>query len=384
MNKEKIVIQPLLQGNPFLKTPDEVVKLFGFSTSIRSKVKLAARAMKQEVTLSDRSLDNLARRGISKKKAEDALEPIFKALSERINIDFDDLIPDGTKTSDVHVFWKASITTFVLGAKFSDEEKCCLQPLIAFIERRCAEYEPQREWITRYRGMEQEEALCYLTDFYQPVIDKTLLDSKQIAMVRKVLDKVSLGEEVKVDQDEIKALALFSHDFNLSLFASLDLVARNLALLVYNDVVKQDESFFTQLLEAEGQCYFGKLLALIKIKTGCTYSKLAQLIPIQYQNSDSGRTESEAKVERLKEWRKGKTKPSFTVMDEFFSHFDVGDQFPLLIYGFICQAIDRMIDKYKRKDDQAFLREIYSAENYSRYYDKEKAACVTAAVKVTF
>ncbi|MEC4621951.1 hypothetical protein VST04_28060, partial [Bacillus paranthracis] len=79
------------------------------------------------------------------------------------------------------------------------------------------------------------------------------------------------------------------------------------------------------------------------------------------------------KVERLKEWRKGKTKPSFTVMDEFFSHFDVGDQFPLLIYGFICQAIDRMMAKYKRKDDRALLREIYSAENYTRYYDKEKA-----------
>jgi hypothetical protein len=61
-------------------------------------------------------------------------------------------------------------------------------------------------------------------------------------------------------------------------------------------------------------------------------------------------------------------------MDEFFSYFAVEDQFPLLIYGFICQAIDRLLAGYKSDEDQAMLKEIYSAENYLRYYIKEKAA----------
>ena len=374
MSRKKVVIQSLTQGNPFLKTPDEVAEMFGFPTSPRSKVKLAAGLLEQEVKISDRSLDNLAGKGISERKAKEALEPIIRAMEGRLKFDVDSFIPDGTRTSDLHILWPVAINSFLCGAQFSEQEESCFQPLIVYLERRCVEYEPQREWITRYRDMRQEKALCHLTDFYRSVIDKTLLDSKQVASVIKMLDKISLGEEVNVEQDEINAFALFSHDFNLSLFASLDLVARNFALLVYDDVVKQDESFFTQLLEVEGQCYFGKFLALIKIKTGYTYRKLAQFIPIQYRSTDSGRTESEAKVERLKEWRKGKTKPSFTVMDEFFSHFDAGDQFPLLIYGFICQAIDRMMDKYKLKDDRAILQKIYSTENYARYYEKEKVA----------
>ncbi|MBO0180710.1 hypothetical protein J0682_27470, partial [Vibrio parahaemolyticus] len=85
MNKEKIVIPPLIQGNPFLKTPDEVAELFGFSTSIRSKVKHVARLVGQEVKLSDRSLDNLSGKGVSKQKAEDALDPIFNGLLEQLD-----------------------------------------------------------------------------------------------------------------------------------------------------------------------------------------------------------------------------------------------------------------------------------------------------------
>ncbi|MGO2161662.1 MAG: hypothetical protein ACTH4J_14515 [Vibrio toranzoniae] len=374
MSQKKFTMPSLTQGNPFLKTPDEVVELFGFPTSPRSKVKLVSGLLGQEVKISDRSLDNLAGKGISERKAKEALEPLIGAIEERLKFDTDSFIPVGTRISDIHIQWSAAINCFLCGAQFSEQEESCLQPLRVFLERRCVEYEPQRELIMRYRGMEQEEALYHLTDYYRPVIDKTLLDSKQVALLIKVLDKISLGDEVNAEQDEINAFALFSHDFNLSLFASLDLVARNFGLLVYDDVVKQDESFFTQLLEAEGQCYFGKLLTLIKIKTGCTYSKLAQFIPIQNRSTDSGRTESEAKVERLKEWRKGKTKPSFTVMDEFFSYFDVGDQLPLLIYGLICQAIDRMMEKYKLKGDRAIVQKIYSAENYARYYKKEKLA----------
>ncbi|HFQ5279660.1 TPA: hypothetical protein ACGUXS_004829 [Vibrio vulnificus] len=369
MSREKVVIQPFLQGNLFLKTPDEVAELFGFSTSIRSKVKLLSRGLQKEVKLSDRSLDNLGGKGISKLKAEEAFEPIYSALEDKLNLDFESLIPEGTRTSDIHVLWPAAIKSFVCGAQFSEQEKSCLQPLVAFIERRCREYEPQREWVTNFRAIEYEGRLRHLTDFYMPVINKMLLDSTQQDAVMKILSMIALGDKVKVEKEDVKALCLFFQDFNLSLFVSLDLVARNFALLV-DDASKQDESFLAQILAAEGQCYFGKLIAFIKIKTGCTYSKLAQLIPVQYQSTDSGRTESEAKVERLKEWRKGKTKPSFAVMDEFFSHFDVADQIPLLIYGFICQSIDRMIDKYKLEDDRALLREIYSAKNYSRYYDK--------------
>ncbi|WP_337236992.1 hypothetical protein, partial [Salmonella enterica] len=89
------------------------------------------------------------------------------------------------------------------------------------------------------------------------------------------LDKVAHRKKVKVVQDDIKAFAFFSHDFNLSLFASLDLVASKFKQL-HQDELSQGDSLFTQILASGGKCYFGRLITLIHIKTGCPYSKLAQ------------------------------------------------------------------------------------------------------------
>lgn len=372
MDNEKIVIERLVQGNCFLKTPDEVAELFGMSTSIRSKLKLVSSLVGKELEISDRSLDYLGNKGISKSKADLALEPLKKILEEDLNLNVDKLIPLGTRSSDLHIIWSANIDGVLNIWSTAELPTSCFLPLTNFFERRCSEYQPQREWIKRYRDLEPDECLCYLTDFYRPVIDKMLLDTEQIESVINILDKISRREEIKVSYCEAKDLALFSHDFNLSLFASLDLFARNLPALFQDGLEVLDRSFLIELMEVEGECYFGKFLSLIKTKTGCTYKKLALLIPIQHQNSGSGRTEAEAKVERLKEWRKGKTRPSVTVMVEFFSNFEVFEQLPLLIYGVICLSIDRMMKKYKSKSDRDLLKEIYSAEIYSRYYDKEK------------
>lgn len=374
MSREKVVIKPIFIRNPFLKTPDEVIELFGLSTSIRSQFKLISRLMKLDVTVSDRSLDNLSRKGISERKATEIFEPILTVIEDRLKGKIDTIIPDGARTSDIHLLWPAAIKLFMCGAQFTQQEQNCLQPLKRFLERRCREYLPQSEWYSKFGEMDNKARLRHLPDFYLPVIDKMLLDSTEKNIVMKILSTKALGEKIEVEKNEALALGLFSQDFNLSLFASLDLVAKNFAFLFFNDEKKVHESFLKQILAVEGQCYFGKLLSLIKSKTGCTYKKLAQLIPVQFQSTDSGRTELEIKIERLKEWRKGKTKPSFKVLDEFFSHFSNEDQMPLFIYGHICLAIDRLIGKYKSVGDRKLLQNVYSPENYIRYYTKEKEA----------
>ncbi len=133
-------------------------------------------------------------------------------------------------------------------------------------------------------------------------------------------------------------------------------------------------------MAAEGKCYFGRFISLIKELSGLTYRDLAEFIPIEFKENDSGRIRQEAQLERLKEWRKGKTKPGWEVIVEFSSNFDVSDQLPLMTFGFICQAIDRIMEsKGLSEEEKRALQRVYSEGNYSRYYEKEKAAALAAA-----
>lgn len=370
MSSEKVVIKPIIKKNPFIKTPDEVAELFGFPTSIRSQIKFIAAKFGQEVKISDRSLDNLSGKGMSEQNADAALAPILTLL-DRFNLDFDDLIPIGTSTDDLKTLWRAAIKNVIAGIQSAGEDASFLQPLIAFIDRRCSEYEPQREWISCHRGMEEDSLLSEIMGFYSPVINKTALNSEQQNMVIRGLDNLVLGENIEADQDEIEAMWLFMQDFNLSLFAALDLVAIQSKCL-HQEGTKQYDSFLVKILASDGKCYFGKLISFIKAETGFSFRKLAQCVPIQQESAETGRTLLEAQIERLKEWRKGKTKPSFATLDKFFSNFAFEDYILLLIYSFICLALDRELANKKSAVDRRILKKVYSAETYINYYLKEK------------
>lgn len=373
MNNEKVVIKPIIKRNPFIKTPDEVVELFGFPTSIRSQIKFLAALFGQEVKVSDRSLDNLSGKGVSEQKANEALAPMLTQL-DQLNLNLDNLIPIGTSTDDLKTLWRATIKSFVAGFGAAAQDTSFLQPLVAFIERRCTEYEVQREWGSNHRGVDEQKLLTLITEFYRPVIDKTALNLEQQNIVIKLFERLSLEKNVKANQDELEAMALFTQDFNLSLFAALDLVAINWKHL-NQEGTKQHDSFFGKILAADGKCYFGKLISFIKEDTGISYRELAQCVPIQQESTETGRTLLEVQIERLKEWRKGKTKPSFATLDKFCSNFAFEDQLLLLIYCLICQALDRQLAKYQG-DEKRMLKEIYSADNYLTYYLKEKETAV--------
>lgn len=369
MSSEKVVIRPIIYKNPFIKTPQEVVELFGFSTSIRKQIKFIATLHGQEVKVSDRSLDNLSGKGISEKKAVEALAPLFTQL-DRLNLNLDDLIPTGSMVDDIKLLWDAQIKQVLAEFQSIEQAPNFLKPLIAFIERRCIEFEPQRTFSACHRGIDEPKMRTLIPDFYRPVINKTALNSEQQNLVIRVLDKLALGESIETDQDEMEAMGLFTQDFNLSLFATLDLVAINWKHL-NQEGKKQHDSFLVKILASEGKCYFGKLMSFIKTEFDISFKALAQCVPIQQESTETGRTLLEVQVERLKEWRKGKTKPSFATLEKFCSNFAFEDQLFLLIYCLICQAIDRQLVKYKT-DEQRILKEIYSADNYFTYYLREK------------
>ncbi|WP_133013113.1 hypothetical protein [Marinomonas flavescens] len=373
MSSEKVVIKPIFKRNPFIKTPDEVAELFGFPTSIRSQIKVIAATFGEAVTVSDRSLDNLSGKGLSERKAEEVLAPM-QTILDRLNLDLDNLIPTGTSTNDLKTLWRAAIKSLVAGIELAGEDASFLQPLIAFLDRRCLEYEPQREWISYHRGMEESKLLSKIVEFYRPVIDKTALSAEQQNLVIRTFAKSTLAENFEIAQDEMEAMGLFTQDFNLSLFAALDLVAINWKHL-NQEGTKQHDSFFGKILAADGKCYFGKLISFIKEDTGISYRELAQRLPIQQESTETGRTLLEVQIERLKEWRKGKTKPSFATLDKFCSNFAFEDQLLLFIYCLICQALDRQLAKYQG-DEKRMLKEIYSADNYLTYYLKEKETAV--------
>ena len=369
MSRKKIVIKPIIQGNPFIKTPDEVAELFGFSTSIRSQIKFIATKFGQEVKVSDRSLDNLSAKGVSEQKANEALAPALTIL-DQLNLDLDNLIPIGTSTNDLKTLWRATIKSFVAGFGSTAQDTSFLQPLIVFIERRCTEYEVQREWGSRQHGVDEQKLLTLIAEFYLSVIDKTALNSEKQNIVIKLFERFPLEQKIQANQDELEAMALFTQDFNLSLFAALDLAALNWKHF-HQEGTKQHDSFLVKILASEGKCYFGKLISFIKTELGISFKTLAQCVPIQQESSETGRTLLEAQVERLKEWRKGKTKPSFSTLESFCSNFAFEDQLLLFIYCMICQAIDRQLVKYQG-DEQRMLKEIYSADSYLTYYLKEK------------
>lgn len=369
MSSEKVVIKPIIKKNPFIKTPDEVAELFGFPTSIRSQIKILAALFGQEVKVSDRSLDNLSGKGVSEQKADEALDPMLTLL-DQLNLNIDNFIPIGTSTDDLKALWRAAIKSFTAGFESAGQDTSFLQPLIAFIERRCTEYEAQREWGSNHRGVDEQKLLTLIAEFYRPVIDKTALNSEQQNIVIQLLERLSLEQNIQANQDEIEAMGLFTQDFNLSLFAAVDLVALNWKHR-HQEGIKQHNSFLFKILASDGKCYFGKLMSFIKEDTGVSFRTLAQYVPIQQESTETGRTVLEVQVERLKEWRKGKTKPSFATLEKFCSNFAFEDQLLLFIYCLICQAIDRLLVKYKT-DEQRMLKEIYSADNYLTYYLREK------------
>ncbi|WBA11812.1 hypothetical protein [Salinivibrio kushneri] len=385
MKHEKVAMKPLMLQNPFLKTPDEVANLFGLPLSARRKVKLIEFYLQEEVKLSDRSLDNLGSKGISKQKADKAIEPILDSFERRFDLDLDQLIPDGTLIFELDVLWQAAIKAFFCGLNSGELEvdTNCFQPFVAFIERRCREYLPQKEVILQLREREGLDPGSHLVEFYEPVIGKAHLRSCHQDVAIKALNQFSQDRSYSPTIEELEALSALHQDFNLSLFASLDLVALNLLWAGYNDEQRSEDSVLVEILAEDAKCYFGRLIAFIKRKVGCSFAKISELVPVQFDSSESGRTEKEVKIERLKEWRKGKTKPSVSTMDEFFSHFDLDDQIPLLIYGLICQAIDREISKYRCADERALLQQTYSPENYRRYYEKEKAAASLSTATTT-
>lgn len=383
MSNDRVVIKPILAHNPFLKAPDEVARLFGMQISARCKLKQLARILKKDIQLSARSLDNLSGKGISKRSAEAKIYPIFEEMQDYLGFDDTELTSDKIKVFDIQSIWSEYIKVFLATDRISGQAAHLYQPLIAFIERRCDEYRPQKEWFERNWGMSKKEAASHLSEFYRPVLDKTLLSSTQRDRVIHVFDQIYPGAEFEIDDAEIEALAYFLHDFNLSFFAALELSLRNVAQW-HGAKNERNRSFLTQVMASEGKCYFGRFIGLIKELSGLTYKDLAGFIPVEFDENDSGRTRQEAQLERLKEWRKGKTKPSWTVMDEFSSNFDVSDQLPLMLFGFICQAIDRIMEGKELSDkDRVVLQRVYSEENYSRYYEKEKAAALTAAESVT-
>lgn len=377
----KVKIKPLVTGNPFIKTPDEIASLFGLPVSIRSKLKFFGKLVGEDIPLSNRSLDNLSNKGVSENVVHRALEPLAKKIEEMIGVSLDESLPDGTRESDVDILLQSGLQValhcFSQTLSEDDPARTYFQPLELFVERRCREFQPQKEWLESYRnkGATLEDATRNIADFYRPIMDKTMLSQQQVDEAIFVLKCLGEDERKSFDQSFKSSFIYFYQDFNLAFFAALDLCIFNFVLDGRDEKVEV-RSVLIPVFEQKDKCYFGKFLSLIKEKSGLSNVGLSNSIAIETVDTKSGRTLGEAQLERLKEWKKGKNQPSYSMLSQFCSNLSFYEALPMLFVASICLSIDRLVAKCTLEDEKSIMREIYSVENYRRYYLREKEAAV--------
>lgn len=380
MPNPKIVIKPLRINNPFMKTYDEVCSLFGIPTSIRQRIKFLAKESNQGVRITDRSLDNLAKKGLSEKVITNSVltiideymaqHPEFAVVDklsctiqpQSIVIDTWRVLFEGLKAAMVvESFDRASVDSL-------------LQPLMAFIERRWEESLGMREWAKQHHDLDEKEFRLNITSFFSTFINKTRLSEEEVNHTMSGMTKYAQGRENEISTEELYALYLSKQDFTLSLFATLDLIAsniRNFELGADAAAITNDGGFLTEILRQNSPCYFGRFIELLKRNSGKSYQAMATRIPTAFKGGSSGRTKQEAQLERLKEWRKGKARPSDKSFMAFCLQFKPYDYYPLMILGHICLSIDKMWSA-ANEADRVLIEKMYTPENYLKYWEGEK------------
>ena len=381
---KKVSWKPVKPQTIYFPSVDEFTEFMGLGTSARSKLRFMGfetRDSKKKqpklkvLPISKRSLDNLAKDGISPKLARKTAWVIFRYVYKVHN---KKLLTSSrpffkkTRKTDIIELWLSSLKGWELGNKNKNDD---IQLLYAFFEFRNQQYKPLKLFLDSSPVLNKENKEKLLQRYYSITLPQTLLTQKEQFTVQNCVAKLKKGESE--DQYDQECVVKFLYDFYLSLFATIDLVI----LSNYQITSGYEHGLLTVIFEQQGSTYFSKLLNHMKVKLQISNAKLAQHIPINRDESKPLSTSlQEAQNNTLNEWHKGDWQPKSETLIKFFESFEGGDDYlPILILSKICLALDTNVKKqpYLASAFQA----TFSSENYSKYflYYKEKLPLIAAS-----
>ncbi|MCG9752500.1 hypothetical protein L1D54_18660 [Vibrio brasiliensis] len=391
---KKISLKPLRSYNPFFPTPDEFAEFMGANVSARNKVKTLAPLMGIKITITDRSLDNLGKTGISLKTASTLIDNVLTFL-RRINLNFPNLFKlRRLMAADVGIYWEQAIKGYRCSQDRSGNELDLNLAYIGnFIATRQCDIQPQLDILRKHKGTKSPPDFELLVEFYSPVLPKTCLTTKEQETVLNIF-KYGLHHGKLVPEHEA-ALALFINDFNLSLLATVDHT-----LIDYYERYLQEQGICVSsaskwpstgiiydVFSQEGMTYFDRFISYLKWLSGKSYAELAEAVPVTRSGkqkgeedldaNDSGRLLLDIQKETLKDWRRGKTRPSIEKLNGFFDELKLLNTFDLTLYGVIFVGIDKYIAKVVKTNQsntqmKETLEQVFNEEHYKRHYDKWK------------
>jgi len=339
--------------------------------------------------ISDRSLDNLAKVGVMPKTIYPIGWKLYRFVSEKKIPILRSRNIDLTHWADTHIFWKQ----FIAGLEHGQQEQG-VTPLIPidftyikiFLEQRNEQYLPQLERLKTYDKEEYELDGEFMVSFYKPVIPHTcLLEEEKQTLVEALKCYPKLND---LDSDVSEIIFLFLNDFYLSIFAVIDFTygefLKSYANSTGNEFSWPKNGIIAEVMQLEGTCYFGRFINFIKKRLCTNYSTLAAAIPVNFnEKTDSGRTFQEAQKDTLKDWRKGKTQPTFRTMNTFFENLKFLLSTDYSFYGLMFQSIDRYVRYHDSKPDEPekkqLLEKVFSEQYYKRHYQKVSKLPIKAA-----
>lgn len=344
-------------ANPFFPSPDEVTIFLGLPTSPREQFKCINRIYGINNLPSDRTLDNISKKGIKLSSIESFIQPFYKFLAPLIK----QKPPREVHIADLAEWWEPVIIGLKFGLKSLNGLDISL--LETFINKRCIDYKPQFDFMKKASKNIKKTELTLLVEFYDLILKSTLLTAEEQREVHDFFCTINtnIKNNKNVKSSTKSALLLLFNDFWLSLFSVIDNIFIN-----YNNkttdlrVNKSDcieTGFLGLVLSQNKKTFLDNLFSHIKNITDKTYAELATYVDLPISEFDKiGKTKKEVQIERFKEWRNGKSIPSVKALDRYFQNCDVGED--LIIYAILMRALDTT------KEDVSS----YTLDNYKRYY----------------
>lgn len=374
LDVDKKFLLPKREGSyAFLPSVEEVLTFLGLGSSYRNLVKYISKVNGATIPVSDSTLDNIHKSGISPKSAKKVFSFIFDEL-DICESDFLDLEPQEPVVKfDTTYEWRGLIR----GSELHNVKMYDKAYYVSYIkERICTEQQALEVW-------KQDTQVQHVraSNYFKIGLDNSLLSGLEISAFLQAQKRVlDVDIATSISSDDIQAIMRYKLDFYLSLLASFDVTILN-KILVEGGCTESDmeealkwpkNGIFYEIFSFYGKCHFDCFLCYIAKLLGIEVGALAKFIDIDRRDSGEGVTLDMARTHRLKEWRKGDTKPGFARIENFIYEAFNRDGFDFAVIGFLCEMMDRLYYEVQGIN----WNELVNSQIYKKYYQyhKSKAA----------
>ncbi|HCH2708201.1 TPA: hypothetical protein NKT40_001048 [Vibrio parahaemolyticus] len=357
----------------FLPSTEEVFTYLGLGSSYRNLMKHISKVSGGKIPVSDSTLDNIHKTGISSKSAKKVLSFMFDELGFFESGLLHMVPPKPVAKFDTTYEWIGLIK----GVELRNDKICDKAYYISYLKERIGtEQQALEAW-----AQGDQELNIRASNYLKVGLDNSLLsDLETQAFLQAQKRVLEMNGIPSMSTEDIQAIMRYKLDFYLSLLASIDVTILNQMLIEggYTEADMEDASkwpkygIFHEIFSFEGKCHFDCFLCYIAKLLDVEVGALAKFINIDRQDSGEGVTLDMARSHRLKEWRRGDTKPSFDRFENFIYEAFSRNGFDFAVIGFLCEMLDRLYNAVKG----ITWNELVNPDVYKKYYQyhKSKAA----------